>query len=59
MDRISLENGVIILDSINKEGVQDYIEVKLKDGNIVLITASCNGCLKIGLKLDSKFIGKT
>ncbi len=54
MEKVSLEKGVIISDSINCVGSQDYIEVKLQDEKIVIITASCNGRLKVGLKLDDR-----
>lgn len=54
MERLSLEKGVIISDSINCVDCQDYIEVKLQDEKIVIITASCNGSLKIGLKIENK-----
>lgn len=52
MEKMSLEKGVIISDSINCVGSQDYIEVKLQDEKVVIITASCDGRLKIGLKLN-------
>lgn len=52
MDAVSLINGVIIEDSIEQAKKQDYIEVKLEDEQVVIITASISGRLKIGLKID-------
>lgn len=52
MDRISLINGIVTFDSINQNGCQDCIEVKLEDGKTVIITASADGHLKIGLNID-------
>lgn len=46
-----LINGIVVFESIGKENGQDYIEVKLKNNKIVIITATANGNLKIGIKL--------
>lgn len=48
-----LLNGIIIASSIEKVRMQDYIEVKLEDGQVVIITASVSGRLKIGLKIGA------
>lgn len=53
MDKNSLINGVVIDISIGQFTQQDYIEIELEDGQIIIITASSGGCLKIGLKLET------
>ena len=52
----SLINGIIIATSIEQVRMQDYIEVKLEDGQEVIITASVSGQLKIGLKIEEDAI---
>ena len=47
-----LINGIITATSIEQVRMQDYIEVKLEDGQVVIITASVSGRLKIGLKIE-------
>ena len=54
MNDISLINGRIVAESINKIQSQDYIEIELADKRVVIITATANGCLKRGLKWDRK-----
>lgn len=51
---ISLINGKIVAASMEQVKMQDYLEVKLDDGQVVIITASVNGCLKIGIKTEEK-----
>lgn len=52
MNGISLINGIVIATSVGQIKVQDYIEIKLESGRVVIVTASTNGRLKIGLKVD-------
>ena len=52
MEDISLVNGIVISISIDQFKEQDYIEVKLESGQVVIITATVNGRLRIGLKMD-------
>lgn len=52
MEEISLISGVIILESISKMESQDYIEIMLQDGQVIILTASNNGRLKIGRKYE-------
>ena len=51
MEHISLINGIVIGASIEQFKEQDYIEVKLENGQVVIITASVSGRLRIGLKM--------
>lgn len=48
MDKLSLTNGLIIEASINNKEGQDYLEIQLKNGEIIIVTASVGGRLKIG-----------
>ena len=48
----SLLEGRIIKISLEHSNIQDYIEVMLSDGNIVVVTASINGKLMIWTKID-------
>lgn len=54
MQSISLINGIITEISIGQLSIQDYIEVQLGDGQVVIITASVSGRLKIGLKIEDE-----
>lgn len=54
MDKISLINGMITFASINQNACQDCIEIKIENGQTVIITASAGGHLKIGLNIDEK-----
>lgn len=56
MQGISLINGIIIATSIEQVRIQDYMEVKLEDGQVVIITASVSGRLKIGFKIEENTI---
>ena len=48
----AIVNGVIISGSINRAESQDYIEIKLDNGGIVILTSSAGGNLKLGKKID-------
>lgn len=52
MEGKSLDGGIIVSTSINNPKTQDYIEVKLPNREMVIITASANGKIRIGRKLD-------
>lgn len=48
MDKIILKNGKIINAEIGEMKIQDYIEIRLKTGETVIVTATSGGKLKIG-----------
>lgn len=58
MQEKSLINGIITAASIEQAGIQDYIEVELEEGQVLIITASVSGRLKIGLKINGNMILK-
>lgn len=58
MQENSLINGIITAASIEQAKIQDYIEVKLEDGQVLIITASVSGRLKIGLKISGSMLLK-
>lgn len=53
MNEISLVNGVVIAESIGQVENQDYIEIQLQNGLVIMITGSAGGNLKLGIKLDA------
>lgn len=48
MKKMILEGGIIIAATIREDGFQDFVEVKLKNNEKILITATAGGNLKIG-----------
>lgn len=52
MREIVLKNGIITNSSIGQNKEQDYIEIKLQDGQYIIITGAVNGSLKIGIKIE-------
>jgi hypothetical protein len=52
MREIVLINGIITNSSIGQNKEQDYIEIKLQDGQYIIITGAVNGSLKIGIKIE-------
>lgn len=53
MNEEILLDGIVKGASIRQPKSQDYIEIELKDGQVVVMTASIDGRLKIGIKIEN------
>lgn len=54
MSDITLIGAKVLNDCRNIPGLQEYMEMQLQDGRIVLVTATPSSKLKIGLKIDEQ-----
>lgn len=51
LNNIDLLGGIVVKSSLNENHYQDYVEIRLLNGDTILLTSSPSGKFKIGKKI--------